>query len=255
VIVDVMYSHPLLELASQEERHFAFVAERLHDRIRVHLPDCVDEIIGESSSDLEQIVKDEKEAVLQRQHLANGPDDPIGPSFDETDFEYGATDSGSLVDEQAQDHEDDSGQDMGQDHRPAVGAVAEAIIEKMCSSASLDVAPGHQGLFRFIAERLGDQIRPHLAELVTETCENFGDDITEIIAEDEQIEAPRPPPEPLAIARAGLEEERNADKILSLKHRLGAFLTQALIDFSYEKVAESEHRSTWQLYMRFFLES
>jgi hypothetical protein len=52
-------------------------------------------------------------------------------------------------------------------------AVTEAIIESMCSSVGLDVAPGHQGLFRCVAERLGDQIRRHLAELVTEICGDF----------------------------------------------------------------------------------
>jgi hypothetical protein len=55
----------------------------------VHLPNLVDRIIGEGSSDLEQIVKEGKQADLQRQRLANGPDDPIRPSCDKTDFESG----------------------------------------------------------------------------------------------------------------------------------------------------------------------
>jgi hypothetical protein len=67
---------------------------------------------------------------LQRQRLANGPDDPIGPSCDETYFESGPTDAGPVVNEPSQDLEDDSGQeDIQQDHRPIIGPEAVAIIE------------------------------------------------------------------------------------------------------------------------------
>jgi hypothetical protein len=124
-IVKAMDSHSLLELATAEERHFAFVSERLHNRIRVYLPNFVDQIIGESSSDLEHVGKEGKEADLQRQRLANGPDDPIGPSCDETDFESGRRDAGPFVNEPTQALEDDSGQDIQQDHRPTIGAVTE----------------------------------------------------------------------------------------------------------------------------------
>jgi hypothetical protein len=226
-IVKAMYSHALLELAPAPERHFAFVAERLHNRIRVHLPDFVEDIIGENASELEQIFTEEKEADLERQRLANGPGDPIGPSCGETDFEPGATDAGPLVHERTEDLQDDSGQDIPQNHRPTIGPIAEAIIEKMCSSAGLDVAPGHQGLFRFVAERLGAQIRPHLNELVTQICGDFADDITQIIAEDERVESRPPPPQTLGPARAALEKKRDAAKILNLKHRLGGYKRQA----------------------------
>jgi hypothetical protein len=238
-IVSVMCSHSLVALADAPERHFAFVAERLHERIRFHLADLVKEILAESSSDLAQIVNAEKEAESERQRLANGPDDPIGPPCDGTDFECGATDSGPLFTEPGYETEDDfdhdDDHDVTQDHRTIIAPIAEAIIERMCSSAGVDVAPNQEGLFVFVAQRLADQIRPQLANLVTDICRDCADDITEILAEEEQVESPPqhpgngPPPRDwqLAAARAGRKKKRDAMKILSLKHQLGGYKRQA----------------------------
>jgi hypothetical protein len=57
-------------------------------------------------------------------------------------------------------------------------AIAQSILDLMSSpAASADFPPKQKRLCAFIAQPLHDQIEPHLEGLVSQICDNYGNDI------------------------------------------------------------------------------
>jgi hypothetical protein len=130
---------------------------------------------------------------------------------------------------------DDGARDVADHGPPNILAMAEAIIDAMWSQQDVDLPRDQKRLCDFLTEKLHEQIRAHLPDLLGEICDRDEGDIETIIAEEKQVELERqrienPAPIPwlpLAAARAALQCRRKEQKILDEKHRIGGYKSHA----------------------------
>jgi hypothetical protein len=67
-------------------------------------------------------------------------------------------------------------------------AIAQSILDLIYSfTASANFTGKQMRIFAFIAQALHDQIEPHLEGLVSQICDNYGNDIAMIIVDQQLI--------------------------------------------------------------------